>query len=139
MERVLLDTDIFSELLKQKHKKVLETAKSYHHFFGCYTISTVTILEIVKGFHKIQREDSIQRLLSMLKNIELVTLTAASAEIAGRMYADLECGDQTIGRADPIIAAIAVERNLVLCTGNEKHYSRIQQLGYPLLLTNWKM
>lgn len=139
MERVLLDTDIFSEILKQKHEKVLEAAESYRQIFGCCTISTITVLELIKGFHKVQREDCIQRLLPVLKNIELLTLTQTSAEIAGRMYADLERTGQTIGRADPIIAAIAVERNLVLCTGNEKHYSRIQQLGYPLLLTNWKI
>lgn len=139
MERMLLDTDIFSEILKQKHEQVLAAAKSYRQIFGCYTISTLTILELVKGFHKIQREDSIQRLPSLLKNINLLTLTATSAEIAGRMYADLERTGQTIGRADPIIAAIAIERNLVLCTGNEKHYNRIQQLGYPLSLTNWKV
>lgn len=138
MEQVLLDIDIFSEILKQKNEKVLSAAKAYRQMFGCYTISTVTILELVKGFHKIQREDSIQRLPSMLQHIELLTLTATSAEIAGRIYADLERGGQTVGRADPIIAAIAIEKNLVLCTGNEKHYNRIQQLGYPLFVTNWK-
>jgi predicted nucleic acid-binding protein len=38
----------------------------------------------------------------------------------------------------PMIAAIAIDRRLVLVTGNKKHYERIQDAGYPLKLTNWK-
>jgi len=43
-----------------------------------------------------------------------------------------------IGCADPIIAAIALENNLVLTTGNLRHYQRIEALGYSLKLDNWK-
>lgn len=96
------------------------------------------MLEIVKGFHKINQENEIQRLLPKLMTAELVTLTIKSAELAGRIYADLERTGQPIGRADPMIAAIAIERKLVLSTGNERHYLRIQELGYDLTLTNWK-
>ena len=138
MERTLLDTDIFSEVLKQKHSQVVEMSRQYYKQFGRYTISTLTVLEIVKGFHKINREDDIQRLLPKLLTSELVTLTIKSAELAGRIYGDLERTGQPIGRVDPMIAAIAIERNLVLATGNEQHYRRIQELGYNLLLTNWK-
>jgi tRNA(fMet)-specific endonuclease VapC len=35
-----------------------------------------------------------------------------------------------------MIAAIALQRNLTLVTGNLAHYSRIQALGYPLRLDN---
>jgi tRNA(fMet)-specific endonuclease VapC len=113
-------------------------AREYHRRFGRYTISTITVLEIVKGFHKINQEIEIQRLLPKLMTEELVTLTIKSAELAGRIYADLERAGQPIGRADPIIAAIAIERELVLSTGNQRHYQRIQELGYELRLTNWK-
>jgi len=37
-----------------------------------------------------------------------------------------------------MIAAIALENDLVLTTGNLRHYQRIQALGYPLKLDNWK-
>jgi len=138
MKRMLLDTDIFSEVLKKKHPQVVIKAKQYHQQFGRYTISTITLLEIVKGFHKFNRENDIQRLLTKLVTTELVTLTIKSAELAGRIYADLERTGQPIGRADPMIAAIAIERKLVLATGNERHYQRIKELGYDLTLTNWK-
>ncbi len=139
MERTLLDIDIFSEVLKQKHPRVTGNAQQYHQQFGRYTISTITVLEIVKGFHKLNRENDIQRLLPKLWTAELVTLNIKSAELAGRIYADLERTGQPIGRADPMIAAIAIEQKLVLATGNEQHYQRIQELGYDLTITNWKI
>jgi tRNA(fMet)-specific endonuclease VapC len=40
--------------------------------------------------------------------------------------------------ADPLIAAIALEHNLELVTGNAAHFQRIIQLGYPLTLANWR-
>ncbi len=139
MEKTLLDTDIFSEVLKKKHPQIVEKAQQYYKQFGRYTISTITVLEIVKGFHKIDRENDIQMLLPKLLTSELVTLTIKSAELAGRIYADLERTGQPIGRADPMIAAIAIEQKLVLATGNERHYQRIQELGYDLILANWKL
>lgn len=138
MEKTLLDTDIFSEILKQKHPQVIAVAKQYRHQFGRYTISTITVLEIVKGFHKVNREEEIQRFLTNLTTAEVVTLTLKSAELAGRIYADLERTGQPIGRADPMIAAIAIQHNCVLATGNERHYQRIQHAGYDLKFINWK-
>ena len=138
MDETLLDTDIFSEILKQKHKQVVLKAKRYHKYFAHYTISTISVLEIIKGFHKVQREDSIQRFLEAVSTANLLTLNLKSAELAGRIYADLERAGQPIGRSDPIIAAIALENTLVLSTGNASHYERIQTLGYDLKLENWK-
>jgi tRNA(fMet)-specific endonuclease VapC len=37
-----------------------------------------------------------------------------------------------------MIAAIALQQGLELVTSNTSHYQRIQQLGYPLALTNWR-
>jgi len=66
MDKSLLDTDILSEILKGKHFNVINQANAYYQKFGKYTISTITILEIVKGFHKVQRENYIERFLLRL-------------------------------------------------------------------------
>ncbi len=139
MDKILLDTDIFSEILKQKHEKVVARAEQYHLYFGFYTITTITVLEIIKGFHKAGRENHIARFLSAISGTEILTLNIKSAELAGRIYADLERTGQPIGRVDPIIAAIALENNLALSTGNISHYQRIQSAGYDLILDNWKI
>jgi predicted nucleic acid-binding protein len=85
MTRVVLDTDIFSEILKARN-----------------------------------------------------TFDENCAITAGRIFADLEKTGQPIGRADPMIAAIAMQHNLVVVTGNTAHYERIQKLGYSLRLDNWR-
>lgn len=138
MDRALLDTDILSEILKGIDRTLVARAVAYRATWGRYTISTITVLEIVKGLHKAGREAEIQRFLNGLSNVELLTLDIQSAEWAGRIYADLERTGQTIGRADPMIAAVALEHNLTLVTGNLAHYRRIQSLGYDLQLENWR-
>ncbi|MFI5454140.1 MAG: hypothetical protein ACHRXM_01685 [Isosphaerales bacterium] len=62
-----------------------------------------------------------------------------AAEVAGRIWGDLDRTGQPIGFADPMIAAIALTHGLELATGNISHYQRIQQLGYPLTLANWRV
>ena len=106
--------------------------------FRCYTISTITVLEIVKGFHKVNREENIQNFLEAISTAEILTLDIKSAERGGRIYADLERTGQPIGRCDPMIAGTAIENDLILSTGNIEHYQRIQNLGYDLKLENWK-
>ncbi len=138
MDKSLLDTDIFSEVLKGIDHTVTAKATAYRAIWGHYTLSTITVTEIVKGLHKVRREDSIQRLLTGLSAVELLTLDTESAVLAGRIYADLERTGQPIGRADPMIAAIALRHGLTLITGNRAHYSRVQSLGYKLGLDNWR-
>jgi tRNA(fMet)-specific endonuclease VapC len=138
MNRALLDTDILSEVLKGRNQRVVRRAKAYRSQFHRYTISTITVVEVVKGFQKLQRTDRIEQFIRALAGEEIVTLDLESAEIAGKIYADLERIGQTIGRVDPMIAGIAIKNSLVLVTGNTAHYERIHALGYPLQTTNWR-
>ncbi|MCH8294298.1 type II toxin-antitoxin system VapC family toxin [Candidatus Poribacteria bacterium] len=138
MDRSLLDTDMLSEVLKGIDRNVVAKAVAYHATFGHYTICVVTITEIVKGYHKIQREDRIRRFLAHVSNFEVLILDGHSAELAGRIIADLERTGQPIGVADSMIAAIALQHDLTVVTGNLSHYQRIQSLGYGLKLDNWR-
>src|SRR3989304_2274863 len=125
MDRALLDTDMFSEVLKAKNQKMVQNATAYRRQFGCYTISAITITEMVKGFQKRGREDRIQSLIASLATEEVLPLGRDAAVAAGRIYGELEKSGQTIGRADPFIAGIALAHNLVLVTGNTRHFERI--------------
>jgi tRNA(fMet)-specific endonuclease VapC len=138
MDKTLLDTDIFSEILKGIDRNVAAKAIAYRALFGQYTISTITVMEIVKGLHKMRRNDRLQQFLDGLSAVNLLTLDVHSAELAGRIYADLERTGQPIGRADPMIAAIAIQYGMTLISGNQAHYQRIQALGYDLKLSNWR-
>ncbi|GAX36554.1 PIN domain-containing protein [Nodularia sp. NIES-3585] len=73
-----------------------------------------------------------------MSQLEILSLDQSCAEISGLIQADLETSGQPIGLADVLIAATAIANNLVLVTGNTKHYQKIQVLGYPLIIDNWR-
>jgi tRNA(fMet)-specific endonuclease VapC len=43
-----------------------------------------------------------------------------------------------IGKADPVIAACAFRRNLIMVTGNVKHYQYVVDVGFPIVIENWR-
>ena len=138
MDKTLLHTDIISEVLKGVNAAVVARAVAYHSRYGHYTTSVITVLEIVKGLQKVQRENKIQGFLSIFPPVELLSLDLQSAEIAGRILGLLERAGQPIGRADPTIAAIALRHDLTLATGNTIHYQWIRSLGFSLKLDDWR-
>jgi tRNA(fMet)-specific endonuclease VapC len=139
MPKSLLDTDIFSEILKGVDPVVAQRATAYWKTYGHYTISAVAVMEIVKGLHKVGREERIQQFLRSLAQVEILSLDTQSAELAGRIFADLERTGQPIGRADPMVAAVALQHGLTLVTGNTTHYERVKALGYALEIENWRV
>jgi tRNA(fMet)-specific endonuclease VapC len=138
MDKALLDTDIFSEITRRRNPNVVAASAACLAVFGHHTISVLTVVEIVKGFHRHRQEPQIQRFLNLLPQAEVLPLDVTSAELAGRIVGDLERTGQPIGRADPLIAAIAWQHDLTLVTGNQAHFQRIQALGYALKLANWR-
>jgi tRNA(fMet)-specific endonuclease VapC len=139
MPTSLLDTDIFSEILKGVDPVVAQRAAAYRATFGRYTLSSITVMEMVKGLHKVGREERMQQLLQGLAQVEILALDERSAELAGRIAADLERTGQPIGRADPMVAAVALQPGLTLVTGNTAHYERVKALGYALEIENWRV
>jgi tRNA(fMet)-specific endonuclease VapC len=138
VNKVLLDTDIYSEVVKGKDANVTSQAALYYSFWGQYTISIMSVIEVTKGFRKMRQENRIQQFLLNLISMEVLNLDVLCAELAGRMYADLGRAGSSIGAIDPIIAALAIRNDLTFITGNYAHYRRLQSLGYPLLLGNWR-
>jgi tRNA(fMet)-specific endonuclease VapC len=138
MRKALLDTDALSEILKGKNDRVRERADAYLVAFPSFTISTVSVLEVVKGFHKKGRDAQLTKFVASLTAMEVLALDIDAAVIAGRIYADLERSGQPIGRADPMIAGIAISHSLLLVTGNTDHYARIRALGYALEHEDWR-
>jgi tRNA(fMet)-specific endonuclease VapC len=138
LEKSLLDTDIFSEIRKGVNALVAGNADAYLAAHGRFTISTITVVEAVSGFHLVRRDREVERLLEEVAVTEVLPLDTEAAVIAGRIYADLRRTGQPIGWADPLIAATALRHDLALVTGNTSHYERIQQLGYDLQVENWR-
>src|SRR5437762_12193178 len=122
MAKALLDTDILSEVLRGKNEAVRRRAETYLSQHGQLTISVLAVVEVVKGFERLQRQAEIDRFLADIEAMEVLPLTSDSAALAGRMYGALDRAGLPIGRIDPMVAAIASTNNLELVSGNRAHY-----------------
>jgi predicted nucleic acid-binding protein len=136
VNKALLDTDTYSEVVRAVNATVAGNAATYRRQHSVYTLSVITVMEVVQGYHRVQNTRRLQAFLSSIVSEEVLPFDQAAAELAGRIAGDLDRIGQPIGRADPIIAAIALQHGLELATGNTSHYQRVQQLGYPLTLVN---
>jgi tRNA(fMet)-specific endonuclease VapC len=135
---VLLDTDTLSEVLKGKNPKINAAAVAYRTAFTYYTFSAITVVEITRGYQRRGSMAQLGRFLARLPLSEVLTLDLESAVLAGEIAGLLESVGQLIGLADTMIAAIALQHQLTLVTGNQAHFQRVQALGYPLKLDNWR-
>lgn len=138
MDRTLLDTDIYSEILKGRNEAVARHAATYENRFGRFTVSVITIAEIVKGMQKRGDVAQIAEFSQTCDMNDVLLLDTASAVIAGRIYGGLESIGKSIDRADLLIVVIALANNMTLATGNTKHFQRVIDLGFPLRLINWR-
>jgi tRNA(fMet)-specific endonuclease VapC len=125
----MLDTDIYSEILKSVDPTVTRNATSYRQAQGVCTLSTVTVMEIIRGFQKNQSQRKLQSFLSAVALEEVLVFDHSAAELAGRIAGELERVGRPIGLADPMIAPIALTHGRELTTGNLSHFQRVQQLA----------
>jgi len=132
LNKAVLDTDIFSEVTKGVNQAVAARASAYRKAFAHYTITAVTLRELIRGYQKKQASRQLQSFLAAIPSEEVIPFDQTAAELAGIIGGELERTGQPIGLADTMIAAIALTHCLELVTGNTPHFQRIAQLGYPL-------
>ncbi len=135
----VLDTDIFSEFLRGRNMMVAQRAAAYEATHGHFTLSVLTVMEVISGWQRRGQDQRGDELLALLQGWALLAVDGEIAALAGRMHGDLLRTGQTVGVADPLIAATAMRHSHVLVTGNTAHYQRLQTLGYDLQLTNWRV
>jgi tRNA(fMet)-specific endonuclease VapC len=138
VDKSLLDTDILSEIIRAKNSQVVQRATAYLAEHGRFTISTVTVVETIKGFERLNREAEISRFMLKLGAMDVLPLSVEAAVLAGRIYGALERSGLPIGRMDPMIAGIALANDLELVRGNVSHYERLDPLGFKLRIANWR-
>ena len=68
----------------------------------------------------------------------MLSVETEEAIMAGQILGELRRKGQGIGELDPFIAEIAIINELPLITNNQTHYQRIVDLGFPLILDNWR-
>ena len=139
LNKSILDTDTYSEILKGKNSQVASNAKSYLFHHESFTLCVLTIFEIVWGLQRMERTSRIKELEQELLNVDVISIDVEIATLSGRIFGELYRNGNQIGSIDALIAATALQYDLTLVTGNTRHFERVQAFGYPLKLTNWKL
>jgi predicted nucleic acid-binding protein len=99
VNKSLLDTDILSEISKGIDPSVARNAVAYRSAFGRYTLSVITIVQVVRGFQKNRSTRRRQQFLSAIASEEILSLDQTAADLAGRIAGDLDRTGQPIGHA----------------------------------------
>jgi len=139
MNKSLLDTDILSEVGKAINQTVTRNATAYRQAHGFLTLSVVSVMEVIQGYQRVGATARLQAFRNTIASEEVLVFDQPAADLAGQIAGDLDRVGRPIGRCDPMVAAVAITHGLELVTGNTTPYQRIQQLGYPLTLANWRI
>jgi predicted nucleic acid-binding protein len=139
MNKTLLDTDILSEILKARDPNVAAVAARYLAEHQRLTLSVVSVFEIIRGYRRVKREAKVESFERALSSCEVLGFDDRAARLAGKIYADLELRGRPVGMPDVMIAAVALQHDLVLASGNVQHFEAIRSAGYALELINWRV
>jgi tRNA(fMet)-specific endonuclease VapC len=138
LRRVVLDTDILSEVLAGKDANVTARARSYRETEGRYTMTVVAVVEVVRGLRRAGARARADAFIASLAHHEILALDTEAAVLAGEMDARLTAIGRPVGLADVLVAAIAHRHGLAVITGNEAHFGFVRDAGFDLAIENWR-
>lgn len=134
MDAVLLDTDILSEVLKQRNSNVAAKALPYLQQHGRFAISRITRYEVRRGHLAKNALLALSRFEQFCSHNLLISVGDTIVDRAAELWAIAQRGGYSCGDADLLIAATALEFQLVLVTGNTGHFTWIPRLR----VDNWR-
>lgn len=127
----LIDTDILIDFFKARYA-LNEKIKSVG-LKNCY-VSEISIAELtygaLKSLHVEKQLENVQKVKAHFQIIPISNVLDQYAEERLR----LEQMGQRLPDFDLLIAVTAVENNLILVTGNQKHHQRVD----GILIENWR-
>lgn len=139
IERALLDTDMASEILKGRNANVARRKVEYVAAYGRFSFTSVTVLEILFGLRRKTASVQLRDAEAIFASNEEIVPDASDYRLAAEIMGAVYHRGTPIGPYDPLIAACALNRDLVLATGNARHFGFIQDAGYPLRLEDWRL
>lgn len=122
---ILLDTDICVSLLRG-NSSIAERLRSAS--FGA-SVSFMTAAELAYGAEKSSRPAFNRSLVErFLLTVPVIESEHSSMRLYGRIKAGLEAAGSRLADADIFVAAAAIDRDLILATGNLKHFAPVPGL-----------
>jgi tRNA(fMet)-specific endonuclease VapC len=134
MDEALLDTDILSEVLKQRNSVVRHKAAHHLKEHGRFSFSVFTRFEIVRGYKEKNAIRQLQRFEVFCERSLVLPADDTVFEKAGELWVVARRDGYPHGDADLIIAATALKSGRVLVTGNTPHFAWIP----GLVLDDWR-
>jgi predicted nucleic acid-binding protein len=127
---ILLDTNVISEMVrKQPNDKVVSWIES--HDESSLYLSVITLGELVKGIGKLRDDNRVKRLErwvyhDLVQRFEgrIITLDASVMINWGRIQGHAARDNYTLPIMDSMIAATAIEHNMIVATRNTEDLIR---------------
>jgi tRNA(fMet)-specific endonuclease VapC len=138
MSKSILDTDILSEYLKGHNQIVIHHAARYAQLHGVFSITSITVYEIVYRLELKAASGQLAKALAWLNQNELITPTHDDYIAAARIKATAKRQGSILELPDCLIAATAARLEMPLVTGNTDDFRAIQRTGLALMIENWR-
>jgi predicted nucleic acid-binding protein len=130
----IFDTDIYTNVVRKiPSEKLLDRLKKIPRRDQFTT--TITIAEVYYGVMKASNRTRLLELFEavLLPRATILPFSFLAAKKYGEIRSFLEKQGTPLAHADLQIAAIALSMNMILVTGNLKHFQRVPQLA----VENW--
>lgn len=134
MDAALLDTDILSEVIKQRDPAVNQRAADYLAAHGQFAFSAFTRFEIERGHKAKQAAKQLSRFANFCRHSLVLAISDAILDQAGDLWSLARRSGHPHTDADVIIAATALETQRALITGNSAHFTWVPGLRFE----NWR-
>jgi tRNA(fMet)-specific endonuclease VapC len=135
MPLCLLDTDILSEILKQKHRTVVQKASEYLQEHQQFAFSSMTRYEVVRGLKDKGATKQVQQFVRFCEHSLFLPITDAILDRTADLWVLARKKGLPRKDADLVIAATALEHERILVTGNTAHFAWIP----GLVSENWRL
>lgn len=121
----LLDSDFLINFLNGKPEAAATFTKIKD--FGLAT-SVICVAEILEGIYFFDNMDKLDSFSKLLKKITVINVDLLCASRFAALNSALRKAGNTLDKFDTLIAATCLASNLILVTGNKKHFERIKKL-----------
>jgi len=126
---VVIDSDILIDLLRNV-KEAVDFVSKMEEEGTLLATTIVNAFELYHGAYKSRKhEENLLATRKLLDRLVLLRMGLRSAEVAGRIYAELETTGEPIGLRDALIGAISLTRGYALATRNVEHLKKVQGLS----------
>jgi len=136
--RVVLDTDILSEIYKEQNSIVTAKAQRYLEYHDRLTYTSMTASEVLFGLYAKDAKKQINQAKAFLRAQDELVPGSEDYWLVAEINGALKRMGRPIGEGDTMIAAVVGNRGLTLATGNTNHYQFVIDAGFSLTLENWK-